>query len=228
MTAAVFLGALLGFLVNIPLGPINAAAITHALRERLSRGMAIGIGAAVMDTIYCAAAMFGVSLASDSIIINVVLQLAAFALMIFTGLSSFRKVETVDDLERREREAEERVQKRFGVKGPFLMGVLMYLAYPPFLPMWLFISGFLQKHGFLVGTPINYVAFSFGVGGGTALWFYGLLSFLIRRREHFSNRLLNTIHRIAGIALLVFSTYLGYRILIFTNWLLLWQALGLA
>ncbi len=51
MTLLLILGIIIGFITNLGVGPINAAVMLHGLRERFSRGMAVGVGASFMDTV---------------------------------------------------------------------------------------------------------------------------------------------------------------------------------
>src|ERR1035437_2499766 len=149
MVLALILGSLIGFATNIPVGPINAAVVMGGIRERFQHGMAIGVGAAFMDALYCTAAMFGVSLLSDNPALSIIFELLAFALMLALGIKSLRTKKTLDDLAVAEKKIEAKVTGKFGLHGPFLLGVLLYLANPTFLPYWLGVSGLLQRYGLL-------------------------------------------------------------------------------
>lgn len=228
MILALILGAIIGFATQIPVGPINAAVVMHGVRERFSRGMALGVGAAFMDMVYCAAAMFGISVISDNPALSILLEVAAFIMLLVLGVKSFRTKTTLDDLENEEMKAEERLAKKVTVQGPFFLGVLLYLANPTFLPYWLGVSGLLQRYGLLVPTSLNNTLFSVGVGVGSALWFYLILVFLLRRKVSLSPGVLNGVYKFSGLTLLAFGSYLGYRLVALTDWLPLLRMLSLA
>jgi len=232
MILALILGAIIGFLTNAPVGPINAAVMTHGLSERFSRGMAIGVGAALMDFIYCAAAMFGISFLSDEPIVNVIFQIAGFAVLIFFGIKSLRikrdytEIQSVQSkaekqalqVEQRIYNVEEKVHLKLKLQGPFFLGILIYLANPSFLPYWLGVSGILQKYHLLVPTQTNNFSFALGVGVGSAGWFYLILYLLLSGKITLKPTVINGIYKFSGVALLGFGTYVGYRLLVFTDW----------
>jgi threonine/homoserine/homoserine lactone efflux protein len=54
-------GAVLGFSIAAPVGPIGALAIGRTLRDGRAAGLATGLGAASADSVYGAAATFGLA-----------------------------------------------------------------------------------------------------------------------------------------------------------------------
>ena len=52
-------GALSGFFVSIPVGPINLAIVNEGARKGFWWGFWIGLGAVVMEVVYCAVAFAG-------------------------------------------------------------------------------------------------------------------------------------------------------------------------
>ena len=54
-------GALSGFFVSIPVGPINIAIVNEGARKGFWWGFWIGLGAVVMEVVYCAVAFAGFS-----------------------------------------------------------------------------------------------------------------------------------------------------------------------
>jgi threonine/homoserine/homoserine lactone efflux protein len=56
MIVAIIVGFVTGWLLSMPIGPVNAAAISRTLKYSARYGIAVGIGAALMDMIYCGGA----------------------------------------------------------------------------------------------------------------------------------------------------------------------------
>jgi L-lysine exporter family protein LysE/ArgO len=218
MILLLILGVVIGFITNLGVGPINAAVMVHGLRERFSRGMAVGVGASIMDMVYCAAAVFGVSILGDHPLFNLGLECAAFVLLLVLGIKSLRTHHTLDELQSAEARAEQRIGKRFGLHGPFLLGALLYIANPTFFPYWIGVSGVLQSYGLLVPSTMNNLSFAVGVGVGAAGWFYLILVFILRRRTQLSPLFITIIYRFSGFTLLGFGVYMGYRLLTLTDW----------
>ena len=63
MIVTLIAGILTGYIVSIPpLGPIAFALISKGFKSEIKEGLAIGIGAAFMDFVYCMIAFGGISL----------------------------------------------------------------------------------------------------------------------------------------------------------------------
>jgi threonine/homoserine/homoserine lactone efflux protein len=57
----VVIGFIVGIITTAPVGPVNVMAIRHAVRSGFRFGVYVGLGAVVADTLYAAAAIYGVS-----------------------------------------------------------------------------------------------------------------------------------------------------------------------
>ncbi len=225
MIIALFLGILIGFLTNVPIGPINAAVVTRGLREHFSSGMAVGVGAAFMDFIYCAAAMYGISFVSDEPWVNASVQIAGFVILLLFGIKSLRTHTDMNEMQSKGQKVQKRVEQKFGLPGPFFLGVLIYLSNPSFFPYWLGVSALLQKYHLLLPTHVNNLTFALGVGSGSALWFYLVLHFILSSKFVMKPSILNGIYKFSGVALLGFAAYLGYRLVMFTDWIGIYKTL---
>src|SRR5580704_15123347 len=56
---AAFTGLISGFLLSVPVGPVNVTIINEGARSGFRWGLLIGAGATVMELIYCALAFTG-------------------------------------------------------------------------------------------------------------------------------------------------------------------------
>src|SRR5436853_218615 len=79
-------GFISGFLVCIPVGPINVAIINEGARRGFLWSIMIGLGAMVMDTIYCAIAFAGFSSIFQGARVRAAMELLSFILMFYLGL----------------------------------------------------------------------------------------------------------------------------------------------
>jgi len=61
------IGYFVGILTTAPVGPVNIMAIQHAVRSGFRHGVYVGLGAVAADTIFAAAAIFGVSAVTNFI-----------------------------------------------------------------------------------------------------------------------------------------------------------------
>ncbi|MGH2575292.1 MAG: LysE family translocator [Ignavibacteria bacterium] len=63
MIVSLIAGVITGFIVSIPpLGPISFALISNGFNDKIKEGLAIALGAAFMDFVYCLIAFGGISL----------------------------------------------------------------------------------------------------------------------------------------------------------------------
>jgi len=65
MLIAFIKGLVLGLVAGLPLGPASATVADTAIRKSLSRAMAVGLGGAIVDIIYCMAAVAGLGAIFD-------------------------------------------------------------------------------------------------------------------------------------------------------------------
>lgn len=109
MLAALFLkGALIGFSIAMPIGPVGMLCIQHAIRRGLVGGLIAGFGAALGDACFGCMAGYGVSLLSHVLThYQVWLQIIGSLFLLYLGIKIFKsqppQLETPDISFRRSR-----------------------------------------------------------------------------------------------------------------------------
>ncbi|MDP4199461.1 MAG: LysE family transporter [Bacteroidota bacterium] len=227
MILAVIVGAITGWLLSMPIGPVNAAAISRTLRYSYRYGLAVGIGAALMDVIYCGGAAQINQFLVESPIINLVFQLVGFAALLWLGLRQLlqkhQSAASPQDDPKLGEALENVAMKKMhigsrSIAGPFVLGVLLYATNVMAIPEWIIIAGLWRGWGILgTGVDIN-AAFAVGAGLGTAGWFILLIGWISRRHRGFKISTMKRINLGMGIAMLVFSAYFAYAIIFETHW----------
>src|SRR2546428_11798869 len=81
-----FTGLASGFLVSIPVGPINISIVNEGARRGFSWAFLIGLGATVLEVIYCAIAFAGFTHLCDSRWTKATMALVSFLLRRFLGV----------------------------------------------------------------------------------------------------------------------------------------------
>src|SRR5436309_16098039 len=81
-----FTGFVSGFLVSIPVGPINISFVNECARLGFGWAFLIGLGATIMEVIYCAIAFAGFTHLFDSRVVKATMVLVSFLLMLFIGV----------------------------------------------------------------------------------------------------------------------------------------------
>ena len=203
---ALLIGLIIGIAISIPIGPINVNIISRGLKQGFSNAFAVGLGASVMDFIYCGAALLGLSAIVHKIEVNFVFQAFGFLLLIYLGI---RDISTKADSFRYDSD----LQQSGKVRGAFFVGVFMYVSNPALVAFWITLSGVVQSTGSIIDGITDGVLFTLGVGFGNVLWYYLLLKAIFWKRDSFKAETLTLLSKVSGYIMLGFSAYVGYELL---------------
>jgi len=207
--------------MSMPIGPINAAAISHTLKYDFKIGLAVGAGAAIMDVIYCGGAAQINQFLVESPVINLFFELAGFAALLYMGIRQLRTKHPGEGNKSTSDVPGMDVVKRLKGKNiaePFAIGVLLYATNVMAVPEWIIISGLWRSWGVLgSGFAVN-AFFALGAGVGTFGWFSVLVGWIARHNRGFQPSTVRKINLGTGIAMLVFSGYFAYAIIFETHW----------
>jgi threonine/homoserine/homoserine lactone efflux protein len=228
MIIALLVGFISGWLISMPIGPTNAAAIQRTIHYNYKHGFVVGLGGALMDIIYCGGATQINGFLLKSPIINLCFHILGFGLLIYLGITSFRAEKkehpfepTVTDTQR-EKKSEARITKMHVKKASYfaslVLGIMLYASNVAGVPEWIFISAFWHNQGVSIIAFSDAIAFAIGAGIGTAGWFFTLVKYFSKRSTTLQPRTLTMINRFAGAAMLAFGVYFGYQIIFKTDW----------
>src|SRR3954464_2945601 len=80
-------GFISGFILSVPVGPVNLTIINEGARRGFKWAALIGIGASLMEVIYCALAFTGfASFLNTNHILKAAMELTSFVFMLGLGL----------------------------------------------------------------------------------------------------------------------------------------------
>src|SRR6266508_75186 len=202
-----FWGFASGFLVSIPVGPINISIVNEGARRGFSWAFLIGLGATIMEVIYCAVAFAGFTQLFDSRWIKATMELVSFLLMLFLGVKYLmahslpaptRSIETVEH--------------RLHPHTAFWTGFVRCLGNPGVLLFWITISATFISHDWMDDTWQSKGTCLLGVTLGCFSWFT-LLSFLVSRGHgRFSTATLLRMSQFSGASLLAVAIITGVRL----------------
>lgn len=200
-------GFVFGFLVSIPVGPINISIVNEGARRGFAWAFLIGLGATIMEVIYCAIAFAGFTSLFDSRWIKATMELVSFLLMLFLGVkyllahslpSTSRSIETVEH--------------RLHPHTAFWTGFVRCLGNPGVLLFWITISATFISHEWMDDTWKSKAACLGGVALGCFAWFT-LLSYLVSRGHgRFSTRTLLRMSQFSGASVLIVALITGARL----------------
>jgi threonine/homoserine/homoserine lactone efflux protein len=198
-------GLIIGYISTIPIGPINLAVVMKALRNHTAQALMIGAGSALMDIMYCSAAVFGIgSLVSDPTI-DSIFRVSTFAIFFIYGLkTTFGKLP--------ETHFQPNDEDVPGFKRYFILGMAMYFSNPSFLAYWITIGGIVHGYRVIEPTLIDNTLFAVGTGVGVTAWFFTLVELVERQKMKFEIDRIRKITRFFGMILLTVSAVLGWNL----------------
>jgi len=204
---AAFTGFVSGFLVSIPVGPINISIVNEGARRGFGWAFLIGLGATIMEVIYCAIAFAGFTPLFDSRVVKATMELVSFLLMLFLGV----KYLLAHSLPATTRSIES-FEHRLHPHTAFWTGFVRCLGNPGVLLFWITISATFISHDWMDDTWQSKGACLLGVTLGCFSWFT-LLSFLVSRGHgRFSTSTLLRMSQFSGASLLIVSLVMGGRL----------------
>ncbi len=199
-------GFIIGYITTIPIGPINLAVVMKALRNRTAQALMIGTGSALMDIIYCSAAVFGVGSLVTNPTLDTIFRVATFAIFFVYGLkTTFGKLP--------ETHFQPSEDDAPGFKRYFLLGMAMYFSNPSFLAYWITIGGMVHGYRLIESTAVSNGLFALGTGVGVTAWFFTLVELVERQKMKFEVDRIRKITRGFGLLLLIVSAVLGWKLL---------------
>ena len=206
---AALTGFLSGFILSVPVGPVNATIINEGARRGLSWALLIGFGASAMEVIYCALAFTGFASLFNGVVIKAAMELISFIFMLYLGLR-FLKMRTVPTFA----PVEDKIKGRLHPHSAFAVGFVRVMFNPGVFLFWIVLAAYFKSRDW-VGTSVGDVCWCVaGVGAGTSMWFAGLSYAVSRGHGKFTEKTLLRMEHGSGIAMLVLALAQGAHIVL--------------
>ena len=200
-------GIISGFVVSIPVGPINITIINEGARRGFFWAFMIGLGAMAMDLIYCGIAFAGFSGLFASPWMKAAMELLSFLFLIYLGVKYLltpslpATTPTVDA-----------VEHKLHPHAAFWIGFVRVLGNPAVLLFWVTVSATFISHDWIDNSLLSKAVCVFGTFIGGLAWFV-LLSFLVSKGHgKFSTKGLIRMAHISGAVLLLAGIFIGFRL----------------
>lgn len=193
MLKFVIIGAFVGAVTGVPIGPVNIAVIDTAYRHHLKRAIAVALGGATADMLYAllGTLWFGPMVKTRPHIPPILYAISFFALVIY-GVSILR----AKPADPSRATGSNSGQESYFWSG-FGLGMALILFNPSTLLAWVVILGsWMSDEKQSVG-----IALSVGIGAGSFLWF-AFVGWLAHKGKNFLNRRANLINRVVGLLLI--------------------------
>lgn len=209
------LAALVGFVSalffsSIPVGPINLTILNEGTQRGFKWALLIGLGASMMEAIYCSLAFTGFSSFFESDVGHLVkasMEVFTFVFILFIGMK-FLSAQTVNvptKLDAASGKIEARLEHKLHPRSAFWTGFVRVMGNLGVLLVWVVAAGNFMAHDWVDDAFAAKAACVAGVVLGTNAWFL-ILSFGVSRGHgRFSEKTLLRMQHISGICLITFS-----------------------
>ncbi len=192
------IGAALGALTGVPIGPLSVAIIDAAYRHHLRRAVAIAVGGALADLTYAAVGILGLGplLIAHKAVPPILYGMSGVVLIIYGVLTV--RAQPIDPGGAGQEEA---IGKHY-FWGGFGLGVALILLNPATLITWVVIVGSAMADT----TQSEGLAAALGVGAGSAFWFT-TVAYLADHGKKVLGKKAVWITRVVGLALIGYGVF---------------------
>lgn len=207
MIMALTIGLIVGFLICIPVGPINVWVVNTLIKHNFRSAFSIALGGSTMDFIYFIIILTGLSLFHFSPMTVLSLKIAGILLLFGFGLKELlvkqQDFKMSDDLVKK-------VPPH--AASFFLMGVGIYSSNPTLIASMSGIAAVIKSWNLFTNTFTNYFFLSAGVALGSASWFYLLLKIVSRYKNRIPEKFFKSFSRASGLLIILFSLYMAITV----------------
>ena len=202
-------GLVCGFVVAVPIGPVNLTVIKQALRRGFLPAFLVGLGAMSAETIYATVLLAGHTSLLDKPAVRNPMRVLAVLVILAVGLRSLLLKE--EKLEATEAKAD-KLDERWHHPRAFLLGFLLTIFNLGLVVLWTALTAMLFDRDWVNSTLASRSACSTGVFVGGAVWFFLLTFFVSRAHRRVKPKTLTTLVHISGMVLIVFAGLLAIKL----------------
>jgi threonine/homoserine/homoserine lactone efflux protein len=207
-------GLISGFLLSIPVGPVNVTILNEGARRGFKWAAMIGLGATVMEVIYCFIAFTGFASFFTKGYVKAVMELASFVFMLFLGLKFIlsKSVAEPIHLSAAADKIEERIEERFKPHSAFMTGFVRVLGNVGVLVFWVILAANFISREWVTPDWTGKLACVGGVALSVGIWFLGLSYVVSLGHGKFKESTLLKMEQISGVGLLLLAFVHGATI----------------
>jgi threonine/homoserine/homoserine lactone efflux protein len=205
-------GLICGFVVSIPVGPVNLTVINQALRRGFRSAFLVGLGAICAEVIYASLMLAGHSslvLSRPSVAYG--MRVVAVAVIAAVGIRNLLlKPEKIEA----GAATVERVDARWHHPRSFLLGFILTISNLVLVLMWATLAAALFTHDWVQPDLPGRALCATGVFFGGVVWFLLLAFFVSRAHRRVKNETLISLVRGCGVLFLGFAALLAYKLFV--------------
>lgn len=212
LIVALVTGFVTGFVVCLPIGPVNLTVINTALRKGFLSAFLVGCGAVSADMVYVSLALAGhASLPRDPRLLTVLRGVAVVAV---AGLGVRNLLLKPEKFEAKAEKEAEQVNRRWHHPRSFLLGFLLAISNLGLLVLWATVTTALDSRD-LVDMEIQASRWmcAIGVAIGAGTWFLTISWLVSRAHRRITPQALTWLARVCGMIFLVFAALLVWNLI---------------
>ena len=207
LVIALVAGFVTGFVVCLPIGPVNLTVINTALRKGFLAAFLVGLGAVCAEMIYVSLAMAGhASLPHNR---NLLVALRAAAVVVVAVLGVRNLLMKTAKFELRSEAVAERMDQRWHHPRSFLLGFLLVISNLGLIVLWATVTSALHADDF-VDMDLRAIRWTCGTGVamGAITWFFVISWLVSRAHRRITPQALAWLARGCGVVFLIFAALL--------------------
>jgi threonine/homoserine/homoserine lactone efflux protein len=207
IASALITGFLAGIVLCIPVGPVNLTIMNEGARRGFKWAALIGMGATLMEVIYCGLAFTGFAAFFQKGGIKAAMEVFSSGFMLILGLKfTFAKsVAAPMHLGKTSDIIGEHIEGKLHPHSAFMIGFVRTLGNPGVLLGWIILGASFIAHGWVEPTLNGKLCCLAGVATGVALWFFGLSWAISLGHKKIEEKTLLLMERCSGVVLLIFA-----------------------
>lgn len=202
-------GFICGFVVSIPIGPVNVTVINTALRKGFVAAFLVGLGAIAAEVLYAALALAGHTSIFDKP--QVKFALHSIALVAIAGLGVRYLLTRPEKLESSVAKAEA-VDERWHHPRALVLGFILTISNVLLILVWASLGAVLFEHEWVTPQLRSRAICLTGVLAGGATWFFLLAFFVSRAHRWIKPATLTILMRGCGVVFLGFAALLAWKL----------------
>lgn len=203
---ALIVGWIVGFLICIPVGPINVWVVNTLIRKNFRSAFSIALGGSLMDFVYFMIILTGLSLFHFTPKTVLTLKIVGVVFLLVFGLRELFVQKQNFKLEQGEE------KKKSRASSYFLLGVLIYSSNPTLVATMSGIAAVIKSWNLFLNNYTNYIALSAGISLGSATWFFLLLKIVNKYQNKIPEKFFINFSRACGLLIVLFSLYMAFNV----------------
>jgi len=207
-----FIGLLIGFLMCIPVGPINIWVMNTYLKYGEGKALFIALGGSLMDFIYFYVILTGLSFIDLNDKTIFVFKALGIALIIILGIKELlaKKISNIQLDETKLNHLKSQLMTNYF--SFLLLGIVLYTANPTLVITMSGLGAFIKSLNFFELTSENIFGISVGVSLGSFIWFYFLIQVVKKFEDAIRNKYLHIFTLICGLLMIGLGSIMGGRL----------------